>query len=74
MLGLFAVQHDEFVGRDGPPDLLLGLENDFLQGLVIDVFHHAAKGGLTGSRVTLRLRAYPQGAALGLAHAFGELG
>src|SRR5436190_10309688 len=74
MLGLFSVQHNKFVSRGGPSDLFLDLENDFLQSLVINVFHHATEGRLAGSRIALRLLAHAQGAALGLAHAFGELG
>ena len=54
--------------------MFLGLEDDVFEGLFIDVLHHPAKGGLAGRGIAPGLPPYPQGAALGLAHAFGELG
>ena len=73
--GLFAVQHDQFVGRGRTANLFLGLQEDLSQGVVGDVFHQAAKGGLTGGGMfSVSLLAHAQRTALALAQALGKLG
>jgi len=54
--------------------LFLRLQENRFQFVGIDMFHHAAKGRLAGSRKAVGLPADAQGAALSLAQAFGKFG
>jgi hypothetical protein len=75
VLGLLAVEHDEFVGGRGAADLALEGQGGLLDVVRADLGKQAPESGLAGGGVmVVGLTAHAQGLALFLAEAAGEGG